>query len=198
MPHKRFLLALLASLAAPSPTMAEQLPAATGWHTWRSAAIEGGASGCCYRWSSGNSAQGTCRLTDDGMETAETTLSIAMPSGRPTNEIQVFARLSKGEIVAAQALSTNCPVEVDVELEDLGQIEANTSINWLSASYRDGRDPDDHLLHVLSQHRGGDGALIRLIENQELEDSERKAALFWLANTASESAVAWFDDVLGE
>ena len=35
-------------------------------------------------------------------------------------------------------------------------------------------------------------------KDQELEDSERKAALFWLANTASDSAVAWFDDVLGE
>ena len=160
-------------------------------------AAEPGSANCCYRWHSGPGRRGACRLGERGIEAADIEPLADTPAGAPSTELQVFARLERGRITDAIALSADCPVEVAVDLEDLGQIDPQLSLSWLRSAWREGVGDED-LLHVVAEHAGGDAVLIDLVENTQLDDSQRKAALFWLAESASDRAVAWFDALLND
>mgnify|MGYP001820366744 CR=1 FL=1 len=175
---------------------AQLLPNSSGWHTWRVAALDGSNHGCCYSWQFGKGARGgACRLSGNGLEAAKLGHSVGMQPGQHSKHVRIFARLDQGRIIDAQAVSDRCPVDADVELDDLGTIDAQVSLSWLQRAWRE-QDGDEDLLQVIAQHAGGDEALIDLVEDPDLDQARRKGALFWLAESATDRAVAWFDNLL--
>ncbi len=174
---------------------AQSLPKSSGWYTWRVAALDGNNNSCCYSWQFGESTGGACRLGEDGLEAAQTDRSTSMRPGQRSTDVRIFARLEEGRIVDARALSTQCPVDAAVQLEDLGSIDAQVSLAWFRSAWGQ-HEGEESLLPVIAQHAGGDEVLIDLAEDPNLDKSQRKKALFWLAESATDRAVAWFENLL--
>jgi hypothetical protein len=163
---------------------------ADGWYTWRVDAAEGHGNWCCVTWNAGKATSRACDLDGRG-------LSINKDDSRPgtTGEIQIYAWIESGKARRIRALSPQCPVNTTQGITDLGRIDTDDSLDWLSA--RVGRDSDitsDSLL-AISAHAGKRAVdtLVGVLENRQLNRKVRQEALFWLVQSDTDEAFDYLD-----
>ena len=164
-----------------------------GWVTWRVEAGEDVGYWCCATWSAGKATTTSCQLEGGGVN-----INNDDPSFQATGEMQVYVKLEDGEAVTIRTLSPQCPVETEGDIRDLGLVATDQSLEWLNDQVGDKRRLSSDALLAISAHEGAQAvqALVSAVENRALEMKVREQALFWLANSGSDEAYAYLDQLL--
>ena len=110
--------------------------------------------------------------------------------------MQIYAKLVRGEVRSIRTLSPTCPVTADSEIRDLGFIDTNDSLDWLSTQLTS--TSSDDALMAISVHDGRRPVqmLIDIVKDQHGEPDLREHALFWLVQSNSDLAYDYLDRLL--
>ncbi len=201
--RRRIVWLAAALLAIARPAVAEEaarpvgtldVPRIDGWYSWTAAASSTGARTCCYGWHGGRAV--TRRVCDlDGKRGGHT---IGGDCVLDSDEIRVYVRMRDGKPDRVRALNAECPVSTSSEIADLGRVESEASVRWLSARISRDRHDNAEILAAIPMH-GGDAAfdaLTSLLEDRRRTMELRKQALFWLVQSGSDDALAYVDRLL--
>lgn len=190
----RSLLGAVLLLAVPAGSVAAAIDVrqADGWYSWAVTAGSAGRNSCCYHWRSGSARLQGCALDggDGGFNIGDCDLD--------SDELRVYVRVLDGDIDEIRALSADCPVTARSEIRDLGQIDIETSIDWLSAYLDGNQDDSSEVLAAIAKHAGdaATDALIDIVEDRDSSQDYREEALFWLVQSESDSAFRYIDRIL--
>ncbi len=189
------LLAIVLLIAAWTDSSAAGFAAPTddGWHVWHVQGAAGGANACCYRWRGSNISTQGCDL--DGRHGDSISLGDCDIDG---DQVSVYVRIDVGRVTRIRALTANCPVTTRTAVNNMGEVNNNASVAWLLKQVdADSRLIDDALA-AISAHAGDDAfvALTALLEDRNRRQKTREKALFWLAQSESEQAFNYLDDLL--
>ena len=110
---------------------------ADGWHTWQVDATDGVQS-CCYRWRSGQTSQGACRLDGGSMS-----VSIGGDCRAGAGAAQVYVRVVGGDVHGIRVLSSSCPVESRDPVADHGIVSAAANLAWFRSVIENRRIDQD-------------------------------------------------------
>ena len=164
-----------------------------GWHTWQVDAVDGAPEMCCFSWRNGTANRKQCDL--DGRHSGFN--SSDQVSSSDTG-IQIYALLKAGAVTRIRAFSSSCPVATNSEVTDLGQVQTNDSVNWLSQHL--GGNSTSHAIAAIAVH-DGPAALNTLLgaANPGNDEAIREDAIFWMAQvrvaeTADDIKRYIFDD----
>ena len=194
----RSLLAAALLLAVPTGSFAAhiQMPERDGWYSWAVTAGSAGRSSCCYHWRSGAAWIQGCALDghDDGGDGGFNVGGCDLDS----DELRVYVRVRGGNVDDVRAFSADCPVTARGEIRDLGQVDIETSIDWLRAYLDGNQDDSSEVLAAIAKHAGDAAAdaLIDIIEDRDSSRDYREEALFWLVQSGSDSAFRYLDRIL--
>ena len=163
-----------------------------GWYTWTVVAPAEAADWCCYSWRSGRANRSGCDL-DSGNHG----FGSSDQHKNNTGEMQIYALLRNDQVREIRALSPMCSVQSDSAITDLGAIAPGDSVAWLRSQVGRGSDVSDEALAAISVHDGRHAysALVAAIEDRDLQREDRKQAIFWLAHSGSDEAIAYFDAI---
>ena len=190
----RHLLLCAALLAFAAPAARADLKAlrADGWHSWQVAAIGSASPICCFSWRGGVTSQCGCNL--DGHAGG---VGSAGEFQGASGDLQVYVRTEGGRVREIRALSADCPVTTEAEIAVLDPVTSSESIDWLSSQVRvDGRLADEAIMAISLHAGGGIDRLIEFVEDGSIDRNLRETALFWLANSDSDQAFAYLDEIL--
>lgn len=191
----KLLLAVLTASAANDGAFADTLNLTDdGWHTWRVAAAQHAPDSCCFQWNSGVAKRRVCDLDkrQNGYSRSDDQSSVV-------SEMQIYALTRNGELQKIRALDSRCPVSADTEIVDLGYMETDDSIDWLQQRIDSPENKSSDVMAAISTHEGERPIdvlmdIVRTDSNME----NRKAALFWLAMSDSDTAYEFLDRLLGK
>jgi hypothetical protein len=148
---------------------------ADGVYTWTVAATDEAPAWCCYRWVNDSPIAGTCDLDRKrgGFGYCnESTLD---------GEVQIYASIEAGKAQRIRALSPECPVRSRREVRDLGTIDGDESVAWLTTQVQHYAKQSGDVLAAIAVHRVS--SAMRYLS--DLADAApvtelRKDAIFWM------------------
>lgn len=165
-------------------------PGREGWQTWRVESLGKEFDACCF---SGKSIG--CNL-----ERRKLTFLAGHDCSDVAGYVQVYALMREGVPEQIHLLSSECPVDMGAELRDLGDTSADETVQWLHgvATSLQENAAQDQAIFALSQFPGNVGVseLVAVIESRDVEKDMREQALFWLASSESDEALAYLDHLL--
>jgi hypothetical protein len=163
-----------------------------GWYTWTVPTVESTSDWCCYSWRSGSARKQRCDL--DGKNRGYGSSDDYRNS---TGEMQIYALLKDGGVEQIRALSPMCSVTSQSAINDLGPLSGSDSIDWLRLQIDEDSALNDDAIAAISMHDDPQAlqALVAMIENRTLQRDDRKMAVFWLAQNASDEAMEYFDSI---
>lgn len=164
-----------------------------GWVTWRVESTDHPGYWCCATWSAGKATPTTCELDSRGIR-----ISSDHPVFEPSGEMQIYVKLEGGKARRIRTLSPQCPVEADGDINDLGTVATDDSLDWLIAQIGDDTRTASDALLAISAHAGPRAieTLVSAIENRAFARKVREEALFWLVNSGSDEAYEYLDRLL--
>ncbi len=148
-----------------------------GWYTWRVEAAADAPSWCCFTWNTGDAKVKACNLDRrHGNYSSTDRLSF------DNSEMQVYAHFDRGKADKIQTLSPECPIASPMEIQDLGSVDIDTSIDWLQKRITANHRLSSDAMAAISVHDGdrATNALLRTAKGDQHFEN-RKDALFWLA-----------------
>lgn len=164
-----------------------------GWYRWEVPAGRAGLKACCYEVRSGFARKVACRL-GDGKNEFSPQGDCELDSG----SMQIFVRVSNGQVDEIQALSSACPVHADSKIHTIADVSSAESIAWLRAQVDENPRVIDAAIMTLSFHGDEQGleTLFEILEDTGQRRSAREQALFWLVQSDSDEAYAYLDRLL--
>jgi HEAT repeats len=169
------------SNAAPLPELSGD-----GWHSWRVKDIDSDSVRCCVTWSQGKAIARGCNLDTGRMSIIGSDSPV-----QTTDELQIYAYTEAGNVTKIRALSPQCPVEAQSEIEDLGLIENADSVSWLTAYVTPHSKLSEDAIAAIARHAGDESfAVLRDTVRSDRNAENRKQAVFWMAETGRQQSEA--------
>ena len=186
-------LSLAWMLAAAAVSSELDMNAGDGWYTWRVAAADTAGNWCCTDWNRGKATSVACDL--DGKRYGVTHSSDReLASGK----MQIYARMKDGELRSLRALSASCEVRASSEIRDLGVVDTDASLDWLSRRLDAQPKRADDVMMAIIVHQGPRPVemLFDIVTNRRSDIGLREHALFWLVQSDSDLAFEYLDGLL--
>jgi hypothetical protein len=162
-----------------------------GWASWQVPTFTNSRAWCCLELDITTA----CKLDDRNS-------GFASHDGKTTDAMRIYAHFSGGKLDHVRTLSADCAVQSAGAIRNLSLSE-EVSVDWLAGVLDDksqtAKDLRTEVMMALSAHRAPQAtrALIGIAQNKLLPREERKRAIFWLAQSGSDSALAYLDQVIG-
>lgn len=134
-----------------------------GWHTWRIEASGSVNTWCCFSSRASEKTGIGCNLDAGSISLSKDGNCASAPG-----EVQVYARIDRGEPGIIRVLSSACPVTTDTKVTDHGAVTIEQNIAWFRT----------------------------VIENPGLDIAIRQEALFALVQTETDAAFEYLDTLL--
>lgn len=186
--------ALALLLLSPGAAAGIDVPSNEGWYRWQTTSVATAAGACCHTWRNGVVERCVCDLD-------ERRYGLNIDSGAIGDDrlISVYVKTENGSVAKIRALNADCPVNTSSRIEDLGTVAAADSIAWLQALIEAAPELAEQSINAIGMHGGYASirALIGVIENRGYHRNLREHALFWLARSDSDDALAYLDRLLG-
>lgn len=165
---------------------------ADGWHVWEVAATDSASQICCFSWHEGGPRRCGCDL-DGRRDRVGTTEDVVIGAAG----LRIYVRTEGGTVRDIKPLGAGCPATSESGILDIGPVSGSESIEWLSSQIRSGSRLADNAIMAISFHAdGGTDRLIRFVEDRTIDKELRETTLFWLANSDSDQAFAYLDQIL--
>lgn len=191
--HRRTALVLLLAAAAWSESSAIELQE-NGWHKWRVESLGRVSEACCYTFGAQNKVAG-CNLDARGITHVTDGDCVQRPGF-----VDIYVLVQDGDTQKIRVLSSECTVSGASDIRDLGNQPVDETLLWLSgiATGDEARKVRKQAIFALSQIPGEASVqkLVAIVEAPGLEHKTREEALFWLALSGSDDAIAYFDKLL--
>lgn len=158
--------------------------AADGLYTWRVAAAEDAPPWCCACRGGNLLVANACDLD------SRSNYNVPDEFHAPHGEMQIYASIEEGTPRRIRALSPQCQVTSRREIVDLGVVEVEESLAWLTPHATARATVSTDALAAIAVHEGSTALhfLIDIADNGPARDL-RKDAIFWLSQVRiSESA----------
>jgi len=187
---------VLLALLATSPAAADLSDVADdGWHTWRVAVAANVPEWCCYAWNSGIAQRTSCDLDGHlgGYHSAD-------DASGGVGQLQLYALMDSGRATRIRALSPRCAISAGTPVADLGIVDTDDSVAWLTKQMTPRTGVSTHAIAALAAHPGTSALQSLTTTVRQGPDFEnRKDAIFWMAqlradDTADTITALLFDD----
>lgn len=160
---------------------------ADGWYGWRIEAVAGSQCRCCSTHHGGacdlDSNAGGTIVSDDGPEAPGT--------------LRIYAKMQSGRPVRLRVYDPDCRVTARSPVTDLGVVDADSSITWLSRFIEPRNALSSELIAAVEAHTNERSvAVLTGIVTSGHDIDNRKEALFWLAQSDSQPAFDFLDRLL--
>lgn len=168
-------------------------PVDDGWHVWRVQGVEDGTNACCYRWRNGSATNQGCDLDEKNGQ------SIALGDcDLEGDKVSVYVRIKAGDLTKVRALTSDCPVTTQTQVNDMGVVTNAASVAWLALQIDAEPRALDDAIAAISTHAGDEAfaALTTLLEDRNRKMNTREQALFWLAQRNSDRAFEYLDALI--
>jgi hypothetical protein len=153
-----------------------------GWVSWRVAAVTEAPNWCCFEQKGGVRQSRGCQL--DGRESY---YSSDDDDGQ-VDQMQIYARFAAGQLQRIHAYGPSCPVNAQTEITDLGEVDTEASLHWLSSQITPRNALSADVLAALATHAGEHAEeLLARTASDDASRRNRKDALFWLGQLRGET-----------
>jgi HEAT repeat protein len=174
-------------------TMARKLD--DSWLAFRMPVLDDTTSPCCWK---GNWNQ----FGESGCSLASRQNSYGSRSDAPiTENLVVFARVNRDEVLSMRVVGEQCPVEGDgAKVEWLGEVDDEAGLDWLEAVARSD-DPESvrhSALYAMALHRD-EAVTQRLSLMARDSDSKlQRESIFWLGEARGTAGLGQLEQLLDE
>lgn len=146
-------------------------------------------------------ASGVLNITEDGWYTWR---APAVENAK-TREIQVYVLIESGQTSKISLPGWQCQTgnkleTINAEVNDLGSVSADDSIDWLRRQIKPESDIASTALAAISHHAGNYAfqVLAEIVES-DADDEFREEAIFWMVVSDTDGAFAYIDRlIMGE
>ena len=160
-----------------------------GWYTWRVEAVDD-STRCCGTWSGGRLVSRGCNLDTDKAVAGCGDLA-------PSDEVQVYVRVERGEVTSIRAFSPSCPIETASAMRDLGRIDNADSVTRLGDYVSPLSELNDEALAAIAAHAGPEAfTYLRNTIRDQRDPDIREKALFWLVQSDTDEAFDFVESVI--
>lgn len=160
---------------------------ADGWYRWRVEAVPGAQCRCC----SGRHG-GACDLDSGGDGMIVSGDAAAAPGA-----LRVYAKMQSGRPVRLRVYGPGCRVTSESPVTDLGVVDADSSVEWLSRYIEPRNALSSDLIEAVQAHaNAGSVAVLEGLVTAGHDIRNRREALFWLAQSDSQPAFEFLDRLL--
>lgn len=185
-------LAIAANAAAATNDLAGAVTARDGWVAYSVPMVAGIDGPCCYTVRSGARTKSGCDLDQSGWSVTRVDNGSLPRDGT----LAVYLKVERGRVERVHAIAASCPVRAASPVRWIDSVAASNSVALLSSLLdRQTKQAEDGSLMALAYHADADDALIAVVRGN-YSRPVKKQALFWLGQSGSSRAIAYFDEVL--
>ena len=160
---------------------------ADGWYGWRVEAVVGSQCRCCSARHGG-----ACDLDSDGGG-----MIVSNDGPEASGTLRIYAKMQSGRPVRLRVYGPGCRVTTGSPVTDLGVVDADSSITWLSRFIEPRNAVSSQLIEAVQAHANERSvAVLTGIVTNGHDTENRKEALFWLAQSDSQPAFDFLDRLL--